>query len=76
MSPLATTRVHLLCAGDYEWPRDKPVSPELKDLMSKIFVADPAARISIAQIQVPSDVICHLTFVDEIVIGEHLQSIP
>ncbi|CAL8464979.1 g4514 [Coccomyxa elongata] len=36
---------------DYEWPRDKPVSPELKDLMSKIFVADPAARISIAQIQ-------------------------
>ena len=54
MCCVAKKRLDVLCAGDYEWPRDKPVSPELKDLMSKIFVADPAARISIAQIQVRS----------------------
>ncbi len=49
-----TVTSHLCHAGQYEWPKDKPLSAECKDLMSKIFVADPAARISIAQIQVHS----------------------
>jgi hypothetical protein len=49
--------VHLLHAGQYEWPKEKPLSAECKDLLSKIFVADPAARISIAQIQVQTSLL-------------------
>lgn len=51
--------VHLLHAGQYEWPKEKPLSAECKDLLSKIFVADPAARISIAQIQVQTSLLAH-----------------
>ena len=41
----------LWLAVDYVWPDDSDVSAECKDLVSKILVASPAQRISIASIQ-------------------------
>ena len=38
-------------AVDYIWPEDKNISAEGKDLLSKLLVADPAQRITIAGIQ-------------------------
>ena len=40
-----------MCAADYEFPASKPVSEECKDILSRILVADPAKRITIAEIQ-------------------------
>ena len=42
----------VFAAAEYEWPSSKKVSRECKDLVSKILVADPKHRISIAGIQV------------------------
>lgn len=36
---------------DYEFPENRPVSPECRDLLSKILAADPAQRLSIQQVR-------------------------
>lgn len=40
-----------ILAVDYNFPSSIPVSSECKDLLSKILVADPAKRYTIADIQ-------------------------
>lgn len=40
-----------ILAVDYNFPSSIPVSAECKDLLSKILVADPAKRYTIADIQ-------------------------
>jgi serine/threonine protein kinase len=40
-----------ILAVDYNFPTSIPVSPECKDLLAKILVADPAKRYTIADIQ-------------------------
>ena len=38
------------CAVQYEFPANKPISEECKDLLARIFVADPTQRISVRDI--------------------------
>ncbi len=40
-----------ILAVDYNFPTSIPVSPECKDLLAKILVADPAKRFTISDIQ-------------------------
>ena len=40
-----------ILAVDYNFPTSIPVSPECKDLLSRILVADPAKRYTIEAIQ-------------------------
>jgi serine/threonine-protein kinase SRK2 len=43
--------LHRIIKVDYEIPSSSKASPELKDLITKVLVADPKQRMSIAQIQ-------------------------
>lgn len=44
--------LHRIIKVDYEWPSNSStISPELKDMMTKILVADPKERLTIQQIQ-------------------------
>jgi len=42
--------IQKIMAVDYAIPSDIPVSPECRDLLSRIFVADPAKRITMPEI--------------------------
>ena len=44
---MSLTEMWSHCAGQYEFPAHKPISSECKDLLSKIFVADPGQRITV-----------------------------
>lgn len=43
--------VGVLRAVDYVWPADRSVSEDCKDLLSRLLVADPSQRITMAGIQ-------------------------